>query len=164
MKKIILALIISIMFFSATVNSYAKEISQAKSEDIEKLLDLTLTDAFIESYINAFMQIFSKAVSAGRTDDQKEQIAKISEAVEEVIIEEFPELKKQMVPLYDEYFTHEEIKELNKFYQRPLGQKVIKTMPALTQAGMELGQQWGASLGPKLEANMKKRGIDLTRK
>jgi hypothetical protein len=51
------------------------------------------------------------------------------------------------VPAYDRHFSHEEINELIKFYQTPLGQKAISTLPKLSNElradGGRVGQQIG---------------------
>ncbi len=51
------------------------------------------------------------------------------------------------IPLYDKYFTDEEIKGLIKFYETPLGQKAISALPQLTVEMQEAGQKWGENLG-----------------
>lgn len=42
--------------------------------------------------------------------------------------------------LYAKNFTTQELKELNKFYQTPLGQKTVQLMPQLAAAGAQIGQ------------------------
>jgi len=42
--------------------------------------------------------------------------------------------------LYAKNYTVEELNELNKFYQTPLGQKTIQLMPQLAAAGAQIGQ------------------------
>jgi hypothetical protein len=51
------------------------------------------------------------------------------------------------IPIYDKYFSHEEIKGLIQFYQTPLGQKMLSVLPKMTAEIVDLGQQWGADLG-----------------
>lgn len=51
------------------------------------------------------------------------------------------------VPSHDRYFTDEEIKDLIQFYQTPLGQKAITTLPQLTQEPRESGQKMGEKIG-----------------
>ncbi|MBK1834734.1 DUF2059 domain-containing protein [Roseibacillus ishigakijimensis] len=53
---------------------------------------------------------------------------------QEAVIAKFTEL-------YTETFTLEELRELDAFYQTPLGQKVLHTMPELTQKGMQIGME-----------------------
>lgn len=163
MKKVLLLLLILIITISISESSYAENngISTSKSKDIEQLIDLVMTDAFVETWVSGFMRVFTDVASAGRTTEDKEVVAIIGESVERVVLDEYPTLKKQFIPLYDEYFTHEEIKEVLKFYKEPIGQKCIKVMPILTQRGMELGEQWGASLAPKINADLRKKGLNL---
>ena len=52
-------------------------------------------------------------------------------------------LFKQMVALYAEAFTVEELKQLSVFYKTPVGQKALAEMPALTAKGAQLGMQAG---------------------
>jgi len=49
--------------------------------------------------------------------------------------------KDEMVSLYVEVFSKEELSELNAFYSTKLGQKAVKTMPGLMQKGGEMGTQ-----------------------
>jgi uncharacterized protein len=47
------------------------------------------------------------------------------------------------LPIYDKYFTQEEVKGLIRFYETPLGQKSISVLPQLTAELMEEGRQVG---------------------
>ncbi len=163
MKKFMSLLLISIFFLSITVTSYAENrgISPAKRQDIEKFLDITMTDAYIKALTGVMVQAMSQGASVSRTANEEEKIAIIMESVSEVIIREFPILLEQFIPLYDETFTHEEIKQLNEFYETPVGKKTIQVMPELTQKGGALGMKWGESLTPKIKRDLRKKGISL---
>lgn len=50
-------------------------------------------------------------------------------------------LKEDMVKIYMDEFSEEELKELLAFYQTPIGRKTIQKMPSLLAKGAELGQQ-----------------------
>jgi len=165
MKKIVLSLFIAMIILSSSVSTFAdnKDISPAKKQDIEKFLDLTITDAFIKTWTKGFMQIYSQIASVDRTTDEKELIAIITKTTTEVLIDEFPKFKEQMIPLYDEYYTHEDIKHLIAFYQTRTGQKTIKILPVLTQKAMQYGTRWGASLTPEIENKLRQRGIKLNK-
>jgi len=165
MKKVLLSLLTLMTALTISTTSYAENqgISPAKSNDIQELLDLVLTDALVETWVNGFMQAYGGAASAGRPAEEKEKIAMIMETVKAVITDEFPNLKKQYIPIYDEYYTHDEIKQLLSFYKKPIGKKSIKLLPVITQRGMELGKRWGASLVPKMTADLQKKGIMLER-
>lgn len=51
------------------------------------------------------------------------------------------------VPVYDRYYTQDEIRSLIDFYQTPLGQKTISLLPKLTSEMQGVGKQWGQRLG-----------------
>ena len=48
--------------------------------------------------------------------------------------------KGDIAALYAKNYTAEELKELNKFYQSPLGQKTVQIMPQLAAASAQIGQ------------------------
>ena len=48
-----------------------------------------------------------------------------------------------IIPVYDKYYSKEELDGLLAFYQSPLGQKVIATLPEVNRESMAIGQAWG---------------------
>jgi hypothetical protein len=48
-------------------------------------------------------------------------------------------LKDDMINLYVQAFTEDELKQLTTFYRSPLGQKAADKMPQLVEAGTQLG-------------------------
>jgi len=73
-----------------------------------------------------------------------EDAAKI---VDEILMPEFAaqqaDLSNQIVDVWANNFTIDDLKGLRAFYNTPLGQKLIQTLPAVTQQGMSAGQAWG---------------------
>jgi hypothetical protein len=73
-----------------------------------------------------------------------EDAAKI---VDELLMPDFvaqqADLNNQIVDVWGNNFTVEDLKGLRAFYATPLGQKLITTLPAVTQQGMSAGQAWG---------------------
>ena len=64
------------------------------------------------------------------------------------------ELIEMIVPIYAKHFSHEEIKGLLAFYETPLGQKVIATLPGVIQESMMAGQQWGQKIAQQAMAEL----------
>ena len=54
--------------------------------------------------------------------------------------------------LYAKNYTADELKELNKFYQTPLGQKTVQIMPQLAAAGAQIGQSRMMKHMPEMKA------------
>lgn len=73
--------------------------------------------------------------------------AEATKIVDEVLMPDFlaqqGQLTNDIVDVWARNFTLEDIKGLEAFYQTPLGQKLIHTLPAVTQEGMQAGQSWG---------------------
>ncbi|WP_020584457.1 DUF2059 domain-containing protein [Endozoicomonas elysicola] len=53
----------------------------------------------------------------------------------------YESLKPEMVKLYAEEFTTDELRELNAFYRTPTGRKTIEKMPVLFARGGQIGIQ-----------------------
>jgi hypothetical protein len=51
------------------------------------------------------------------------------------------------VPIYDKNFSQQEIRGLIEFYQTPLGQKTIATLPKLSAELREEGRKLGEAIG-----------------
>ena len=70
------------------------------------------------------------------------------------------ELINKIIPIYDKYYTIEDLKAVNAFYETPAGQKVLSTLPQIMQESMKVGQEWGQKMGKQAadeaEQEMKK--------
>lgn len=58
------------------------------------------------------------------------------------------DLYAEMAKIYMESFTEAEIDKILEFYNTPVGQKMVASLPEITKKGMELGQAWGMKLQP----------------
>src|SRR5205823_2255100 len=52
------------------------------------------------------------------------------------------ELMRLIAPIYDQHFTHDEIRQMISFYESPLGKKISATLPEIQQESLDVGQQW----------------------
>ena len=73
-------------------------------------------------------------------------------------------LKPDIVKLYMEQFTEQELNEITKFYQTPAGKKAVQSMPDLMSKGAQIGVQRVQEHMPELQAAIaeeaKKHGAD----
>jgi len=63
-----------------------------------------------------------------------------------------------LVPIYDKHLTHDEVKELVRFYETPLGQKLRTTMPQINDESMRAGQAWTIALTDRVTKKMSEQG------
>ena len=52
------------------------------------------------------------------------------------------EIIKQLIPVYDKYYSEAEINKLIEFYQSPLGQKMIETSPLVAQEVFKVSKDY----------------------
>jgi hypothetical protein len=118
---------------------------KAKAADIKKLMTLTgagnLGIQAMTQMLGVLKQATPKVPEAFWVEFQKEVNP--------------DDLVDRVVPIYAKHLSHPEIKELIRFYETPLGKKLIATLPAITQESMVVGQQWGMDL-----ANRARKKLD----
>lgn len=66
------------------------------------------------------------------------------------------DLLNEMIPVYQKYYSAEDIENLNKFYATPTGQKMIKTMPDIAKESMVVSQQWAQKLAKTVQEESQK--------
>ena len=57
------------------------------------------------------------------------------------------DLIDQLLPLYDKYYSLEDLRAVNVFYSSQAGQHMLSAMPKLMQESMAIGQAWGQKIG-----------------
>lgn len=126
MKKLILVAFLALC--SMSINAQDKQ--EQFKKDTKKLMVILIKPAF-EPVIAQFLGMVA--------DDKKEAFKKDVEAT-------MPELYESMAKLYMDEFTHDEIKELLKFYATPVGKKMAEKSGTMSQKGAMIGQSWGMKL------------------
>ena len=144
MKKIIIAFLIcglSISAFSQTTNN-------SKIEKIKNLLEMTGSGKLGVQVANNMMAAFQKSYT---TVDEKfwDDFAKEIKA---------EDLVNLIIPIYDKYYTEDDIDQLTSFYNTPTGKKMIETLPIVTQESMTAGQAWGKQIGEKVIQQLTEKG------
>lgn len=134
MKKLLLLAFITI--FSWTSIAHA-EISKEKRKEVEKMLRLTGMEKLMD-------QMKTQMISA-----LKAQMKEVPEEFWKKFQEKMDtrELLEKLIPLYDKYYTIEDLKAVNAFYESSAGQKVLSSLPQIMQESMKVGQEWGAKIG-----------------
>jgi hypothetical protein len=123
--------------------------SQTIDSDILKLLKVSgSTDALSQitgTIIQQFRQMFP-AVPAAAWDEFAKKLND-------------EELLRMYIPIYKKYYTHDDIKEMIRFYESPVGRKMAKATPAMTQDAIVIGQQWGEKIGAEIIKEMRSAGF-----
>jgi hypothetical protein len=143
MKKILLVLLI----FIAGISMTRAEITPEKRREIQKLLQLTGMEKLME-------QMKTQMISALR-----QQLPDAPGDFWDTFQQKFDtkELIEKMIPIYDKYYTVEDLQAINAFYGSPAGKKILSTLPQVMQEAMKVGQEWGKKIGEEAEKEVEAR-------
>ena len=122
-------------------------IDPVKAADIEKLLDVTGAEKLAMQMMNEMSKnirpLMTTALPPG--------------AYREKLIDLFfvkfqskadPKFFRTLaLPVYNKYYSDEEIKGLIEFYSTPLGRKMLDSLPKVVAELQESGREWGQGLG-----------------
>ena len=140
----------------------------AKHARIKELMTMTGASQMGMQFASAMSNAIVGTLKQARPDIPERALKILDQELVAIVQENIDVpggLIDRVVPVYDKYFTAAEIDELIAFYRTPLGRKAISTMPAVMQESMAAGQAWGQSLSPeinrRLEAALKREGIQL---
>ncbi|HEU5234100.1 MAG TPA: DUF2059 domain-containing protein [Terriglobales bacterium] len=124
----------------------------AKRADIRKLIELT-------GAANISADALQKMI-----EPLKASYPQVPEEFWDTFVHEVhsDELVDLVIPIYDKYYTHEEIQELTHFYQTPVGQKTIKVLPKLSAEAIDAGQEWGRTVADRAMRKLREKGYDKT--
>lgn len=104
-----------------------------------------------DSFKQDVLKVIEKSGAAGPIKNVKDQvIGNIPEAKQAEFSKEFdatlPALYDKMAVIYMETYTHDEIKEMLRFYESPIGQKISANSGELMKKSTAAGQEWGMQL------------------
>jgi len=110
----------------------------------EKFLTLVNADKLGTPVYMQVQQMFAQRFVQTKAPDSKKSVldsyqAKANAALDNAI--GWKKIKPKMVDLYTKTFTEQELSDLVKFYESPLGKKVLREMPRVTQESAQMTQQ-----------------------
>jgi hypothetical protein len=113
----------------------------AKEAAIRHLMDITQTSKLGENITGAITAQVRQVM--GRSIQKPEDLQKFMDAFSQKFNAEAPPsaVTDAEIPVYSHYFSMEDIQGLIKFYESPLGQRVVKTLPQVAQQTQQAGVQ-----------------------
>ena len=73
-------------------------------------------------------------------------------------------LRASLVPVYNHYYTEEELTLLLDLYRTPLGRTVLAKSQAVMQGCVQIGQSWGDAVAAAVIDDLKAQGLLKTQK
>jgi uncharacterized protein len=157
MKITRLVLMLVCLMTMSIGNALAAEVSSEKRVEIERFLEITGAFAIAKQASSFFVTQLAQVIRKQNPNVPQYVLDALPQEVNATVEENLPLFKEMIIPLYDKYFTLDELQGLNGFYSTPLGKKTISVMPALLQESMTLGNQWGQAMGPRINQRIRAR-------
>ncbi len=121
-----------------------------KQEDIKKLMNVSGSASMVDQIVDAMIPQYKQAIPTVPAAYWDRAALKMKAAG--------PDLINELVPIYDRYFTESEIKDLIKFYESPVGKKMVLNQPLILKDSMTVGQNWGMKIGQEIVEDLQKEG------
>ena len=104
-----------------------------KEADIRSLMELVGARDMVQDGVAYSTEQYREKLLATVPNNEKGQafVNSFTNAYQKKL--DIDQLTEQLVPIYDQHFTREEIKNLLQFYGSPLGQKVAAEMPKINR-------------------------------
>jgi uncharacterized protein len=120
--------------------SLEEKVDPAKEAAIRHLMDVTETSKLGDN-INAYLTDRIRTIMSRNMTPDK--LPKFMDAFSQKFSAASPSsaVTDAMVPIYARAFTMEDIQEMTKFYESPVGQKMVKQLPKVTQDSQTTGVQ-----------------------
>jgi len=143
----------------AVAPCYAQDKDAAKRAKVEELMTTMHVDSMMDqmtAMAKAQVEQSTQGMPAAETmtPTQKKILADYQEKSLDLVMGtvSYKAVKPEMVKLYVDTFTDEEIEGITAFYKSPTGQALLKKTPELMSAMMQFMQGRIADLQPKLKA------------
>jgi uncharacterized protein len=166
MKKIILLTVT--VFALCAASAQADELTATKRAQIKTLLDITgikgipeqIANNTVQSWVPGIKQLDPKFPDKGFTIIRDTFVAGLNTKVDGG-----GGLIEQVTIVYHNQFTGAEIADLVKFYQSPLGKKMLASQAKLNNETLQTAMKWAdsmsADLDQRIDVALKKEGLKL---
>lgn len=151
MKKLFITLILG------TVISIPTFAQPASKDSVKELLKITKSEQFLgqmSPQINNMMHSSIEKLTRGKKLTTKQELALVnySQELGKIMQEEltWAKLEPEMIKIYAEEFTQEEVDGMIQFYKTPVGQSTIDKMPIVMQKSMQVGYKQMDAITPKI--------------
>lgn len=170
MRNAIALFVILITSFSPAIAQ--TQIDAATKQDVEDMMQLTGVRDRMQTIYSAmagqFASSFAERYQQQHPNANPAEAQRVTTAATEraqQIFKAMPtdELIDAMIPVYQKYLTHSDIKAINEFYASPTGQKLLQDSNAMMIEAMQAAQAVMKKRMPEIEAQVEKAAADAAK-
>jgi uncharacterized protein len=158
------AVVLALGLAAAAVGAQAQQPSPAALASARELMDLKGVQNLVTPVVVGVIEQTKGVIlqtNPGLTKDLDEVAAQLRNEYQP----RTAEITNEILQLYAQRFSEQELKELVAFYKSPTGKKMLAEEPKILDATYGRLQQWASRLqdevGVRVRAEMKKRGHNL---
>jgi hypothetical protein len=129
------------------------QVTKEQETGIRKMMRLTGMINMIEQMTDQMVTSLKQGAPAGVPEEFWSRARERRMKAEDLVA--------RLIPIYAKYFSVEDLKAINAFYESPVGQRFVASMGPMTQENMKIGQAWGQEVSQKLIDDLK---AELSRK
>lgn len=145
-KRFATAALAMVCFASSSLCSFADDgIVPEKKAEILRMLQLTGTQKLME-------QMKTQMITGLRTQLKgvpDEFWVRFQQKMN------MDELLQKLIPLYDKYYSLEDLRAVNAFYASDVGRRVLETLPKISRESTAIGMEWGKRIGEEAEREVR---------
>lgn len=164
LRRVLFSLALVAAFLQPALAQQRPPASDEALTAARELVEASATAAQFDQVVPLLVRQLTQAFTSLAPDRSKE-IREVMDKLTERFLERKAELLGEVVRIYADLMTVEDMREVAKFYQSGAGRRMIVAMPEITRRSSAAGQVWGQMLGQELaneaRSELKKRGIDL---
>lgn len=146
MRKLV-SIAVFLLVLSSVGFSQQQVAHHAKTDNIRKVLELTgsaklgiqVMDQMLASFQKSLPSVDSSFWTAFRNEVSAD------------------DLINQIIPIYDEHFTAEDIDAMVAFYSSPAGKRITAALPEIMKESMAAGEIWGRQISDRIIERLKEK-------
>jgi hypothetical protein len=164
------AIVLCLLCIASCSPGFAQpQIDAATKQDVEDMMQLTgARERMPLIYTAMASQLASSFADRYRQQHPNANPAEIQKAATDAtervqqMLKAIPtdELLDSMIPVYQKYLTHSDIKAINEFYGSPTGQKLLRDTNAMMIESMQAAQLVMKKHMPEIEAQIEKAAAE----
>jgi len=159
---------VAFLLFAFALGASAQEkpeaaplVEPAKMVQIQEFLTLMKADQLMQQMLGQYESIFNEQIKKSLSALPKgadqvavgQDVEKFQKELFGVIREQlsYERVKPEMIKIYDESFTTDELTGINAFYRSPAGQAYLAKIPLVTQKAMQAGSNLVSGATPEIQ-------------
>jgi len=131
-----------LLYAGGAMAEEAANVAPARIAAAKELMEVTGVTKQMDGMVAAMGQGFRKGANDARKGPDADQLSDAFDSQMKRLMSYRDAMIEDFAVVYAQRFTVDELKAVTDFYQSPTGKKFIEAMPAMMQAGAQIGMKY----------------------